>query len=386
MYLSANIKEKNMFTIRSNVTLFPYCTIPYTRYTINGFVGAYEGETPIPECLPLTLGTQKHLFIPYEKVDNFIDDTVIYAGRPSPAFGHFLLDSMSRLWYAKNNPNITIIWDTERNLFDSIYLNGAKHIFNLVGIKNKNMFLEKKVRIKNVIFPFPGISIGNYFLKDHEIFLGVYKCKNTISGKKLYLSRKKIKNAPVKDEDIIEKLVSSYGFEIFYPEEHSIEKQLDAISSSEIVLGIEGSAFYSVVLLKRPISTRFYAIARHRRGGGVYNHIKNVKNIDYTTLNIYKEPLPRYSTDSLVIDILLFKKILKLTNGLEKKNNRFLNPYIINNIDNSYLYYIDVLGRFKTYMSQNEIELYKKIVYYIKNNKYDEVPSLVQHLNLIRFY
>lgn len=341
-------KDDLMYTRRHDVTLLPYQPIPCrTGNTAYALTGAYEKQKPIPEACRLTMGCQLFLFSPYQEAASSSNDVVIYGGFPNPGYGHFLLDAMARLWFAKDHPDIPIIWDSEK------LPTFAPAIFEIVGIRNRHLFLKKTTRFKEVIFPFPGVSIGNYFLSGHEKFLGAYPGKPVIPGKKIYLSRKNIKGRNLVNEELIEALLSSYGFIIYYPEEHSIAEQLDEISSSEVVLGAEGSAMHSVVLLKRPVRTRFYAIARHRMGSGIFEHIRLLKNIQYTTFNISLENKRISSDDELNIDIEKLKHILSETNGFSEEKAEVLDKYIVTP-NSPQTYFLDVLNKFSITLTEAE--------------------------------
>lgn len=332
------------YSRRCNVTIQPFEPIPYTR----GFAGVYENKIPVPESRRLTMGCQLFFFPPYQEAESFSDEVVIYGDVPNSGYGHFLLDAMARLWYAKDHPDIPIIWNGER------LPSFAPAIFDIVGIRNRHLFLKKPTRFKEVIFPFPGVAIGNYFLSGHEKFLGAYPGKPLIPGKKLYLSRKNIKGRNLVDEEAIEKLVSRYGFTIYYPEEHPLTDQLDELSSSEVVLGAEGSALHSAVLLKQPIRTRFYAIARHRMGSGVFEHIRICKNIQYITFNLLANNKRITANSEFNIDIKKLEHILSETNGLTEDNSAILNDYaIIPDCPQSS--FLDVLDKFRVTLTETEL-------------------------------
>lgn len=341
-------KDDLLYTKRNNVILLPYQSIPCrTGNLAYAFTGAYENEKPIPESCRLTMGCQLFLFSPYQKEAAFIDDVAIYGGVPNLGYGHFLLEAMSRLWYAKDHPDIPIVWN--KNKLPSF----AFSLFKIIGIRNKHLFLEKPTRFKEVIFPFPGVSIGNYFLSGHEKFLGVYPGKSVIPGKKLYLSRKNIKGRNLIDEEAIEKLLGHYGFTIYYPEQHPITEQLDEISSSEVVLGVEGSAMHSVVLLKKPLHTRFYAIGRHRMGGGIFEHIRTCKDMQYTTFNIPLEDERITAKSEFNIDIKKLKYILSETDGLSKQETSSINNYIAKP-DSPQISFLDALDKFQVTLTETE--------------------------------
>ena len=367
-------KDGLCYSRRQNVTLLPCQSLPVIGTSAYGFVGAYENETPIPESLRLTMGWQLHLFAPYQEADEYIDETVIFAGMPNSGYGHFLLDAMARLWYAKNYPDIPVIWDAPA-------LPGlAAPILNLVGIKNKHLFLDKPKWFKEVIFPFPGVAIGDFFLKGHEEFLGAYSGGEIVPGKKLYLSRKNIQRGVVLNEEGIEQLLTSHGFKIYYPEQHSVIDQLHEISTSEVVLGVEGSALHSVVLLKSPVNTRFYALARHRRGGGIFEHIRLQKGLQYTTLNLFKEDKYLSAKSEIDIDVDLLNEILSETDSFSKSEST--NKYAISQPapQNSY---VEALKKFKLNLATSELKIYENLRFSDNKEKLRSTSqSICQSVNI----
>lgn len=368
-------KDDLRYTKRQNVTLLPCLNLPHSGTSAYGFIGAYEDKTPIPESLRLTMGWQLHLFSPYQEADDYIDETVIYAGMPNSGYGHFLLDAMARLWYAKDHPDIPILWDWPA--LPSL----AAPILELVGIKNKHLFLDRPTRFKEVIFPFPGCAIGDFFLKGQEGFLGVFNGSEPISGKKIYLSRKNIKNGPVLNEEAIEGLVKSYGFQVYYPEQHTILEQLEEIATSSIVLGVEGSALHSVVLLKTPIHTRFYALARHRRGGGVFEHIRLQKDIQYTTLNLLREDKHLAANSEVDINIELLERVLSETKGLEEEMP--LGEYTVS-VKAPQVDYLEVINKFKVSLTEAELTAYGVLQSLFKKGESSIVSQLAPLFQAVR--
>lgn len=345
-------KDDLRYSRRCNVTLLPRLSIPRSGNSAYGFVGAYEDQAPIPESLRLTMGWQLDLVPPFQAAFEFVDEAVIYAGMPHTGFGHFLLDAMARLWYAKDHPEIPIVWDA--TALPAL----ASPIFDLVGIRNRHLFLDRPMRFREVIFPFPGVAIGDYFLKGHADFLGSVSASGPISGKKLYLSRRNIKSGVVVAEEVIEDLVKSYGFQVYYPEQHTVSEQLKEISSSSIVLGVEGSALHSVVLLKPPIHTRFFALARHRLGGGVFEHIRLQKDIRYTTLNLLQENKPLSAASEVDLDIDLLRRLLFETEGLDKEDP--LGKYVTSP-ETTQRNYLDAINKFKLYLTATETADYEAL-------------------------
>ncbi|MBV5277774.1 MAG: glycosyltransferase family 61 protein [Campylobacteraceae bacterium] len=230
------------------------------------------------------------------------------------------------MWFAKEHPDIPIVWISGREL--SVM---QKSILDVVEIKNKSIFLKQPTEFKKVIFPLPGLSVGDFVLKDHAKFLGNVKSSKIIHNKKIYMSRSLLQGerGAFVDEEKIDSLFQEYGFLIYHPQIHSLSEQLETISSSEIVVGVEGSALHSVLLLENASDTKFIAIGRHRMGSGIFEHIRKVKNLNYRTLNILNDPSKCLSAkDMLPLDLNILKSLLQKTNGFKDFINGDINEFI----------------------------------------------------------
>ncbi|MDC0435342.1 glycosyltransferase family 61 protein, partial [bacterium] len=63
----------------------------------------------------------------------------------------------------------------------------------------------------------------------------------------------------VRNLDIIEHYLMSQGFEIYYPERHSISEQADAFSAASVVVGIHGAGMTNIVFCqKNAVVVEFY--------------------------------------------------------------------------------------------------------------------------------
>lgn len=305
-----------------------YCTEHYKATVLPAFTlgisgvlgGVYSNGKPIPEAiLPYAGDTEALCYqAPYIEPEKFIEEESIYCGVISPYFGHFLLDSLSRLWFAKKHPNIPIVWSKHPLPQEIKYKKWQKDILDLLSIKNTSIFLDNKpTEFKKLYIPTPGFIHGLSFHPDHASFLACYESQKPIKGKKVYISRKNIACGGYKNENIIEEFLKNNGWIIYKPELHSIVDQLHMFSSAEIVLGVESSAFHPLIFHTN-ITSKIFCL--HRVGHPSYQLIPSVKKINYSTLTSilpeisYMHPAMRQYT----CDTKKLFTYLKSTNFLEK--------------------------------------------------------------------
>jgi len=373
-----------LYTQREGVTVGPYISYPGSvAQSIDGFVRVHEEGQPVPEALRMTMGKQKHLFLPPLEPQEFLDGTFIWGGIPNPSWGHFLTEGVARLWYAKEHPEFPVVWHSRNAALTGM----QAAVLDVLGIRNQHLFVHRPTRYARMVFPVPGSCLGDYVLEEHGAFLGAVDATPIVPGKKTYLSRGKLGSARGSSEDEagLEALLQAHGFAIYHPELHSIRDQLAEISSSQVVLGIEGSALHSPVLLKAPLATRFVAIGRHRMGEGAYEHIRQAKGLDYRTLNLRKTTARLGAAAPLDIDLDRLQELLAATAGFTR-NLQALGPYTCR-ADPAQTSYVDTLPHFRTALTDLELELARTILLLHKRDipgALDVLLPMLQAIKVVR--
>lgn len=313
------IKQENglQFTERKNVILAPIYRPPGVgKQGPDGIIFASAAGEEIPEAMRFRMGSQPYLLAAKGSAAKRLDREVIYGGIPNPSYGHFLTEGVARLWFAKLHPEIPVVWSGTTQELTALQL----QILSALEIKNEHIFLDSPTEFSSVIFPFPGLSLGDYCLPEYAAVIGGIPAEAVVPGKKLYLSRSRLEHTrgSVGIEASLENCLERFGFTIFHPELFSLAEQAREISSAEIVLGIEGSALHTLLLIKPGLRTRFFAIGRHRFGEGIFEHIKQAKDLDYRTLLLTRSNKRVAAAEEFEIDFELFEKLLIDTEGLEK--------------------------------------------------------------------
>ncbi len=312
------------FTSRRDVTLAPRILRGFGERALRteGYLGAWNGGEPIPEAMDFVMGRQEMLFHPEvpEPTARYTG-RVIYMGRPHGSWGHFLTQGLARSWYAMEHPDVPIVWDNPRPL--PAY---QQQVLDMIGVRNKQIFLTEASHFEEVVFPYPGVCIGDYVLPEFARAVGNFAPATLEPGKKLFLSRSGTSNFPGGIESELDRLLERFGFAVFRPEQHDLEKQLVEISSAEVVLAVEGSSLHTPLLLKDPINTQFWALSRHRRGAGLFEHIRTAKSLDYQTLNFLRSRTRR-ARDPIDLDLGALEDAMRCTGGLEHSMD-YLTPFL----------------------------------------------------------
>jgi capsular polysaccharide biosynthesis protein len=219
------------------------------------------------------------------------ETNVIYAGHIIDQFGHFILDSTARLWFAKEHPEIPIIW-----LSGNGYKPYQSEILDLLGIKNTPIFVTEPTQFSNVFLPETGFLQHGTYPDYFDRFLAKFEPSDIVSGRKAWVSRSNLPSfrACVLGEDEMEAQLSKIGWSIFHPEMFSVTEQLKFMSSCEVLAGWSGSAFHTLCLLKE-VNPKVHIFARGTYMGKMFEDIAAVKKIDQTN---YVLPLEIKSGDS----------------------------------------------------------------------------------------
>ncbi len=201
----------------------------------------------------------------------------IFAGYLFPHFGHFLLESLANLWYFKKHPETPIIWLGVHNQPDLNEV--AKQFIELYNIENPVHILTEQTEIEQLVVPAPGYVIHTHYTDEQVKALQVVSAPNPKQGKKVWLSRSKLKEGALLNEATLEETLSRNGWTIFHPQEHSIINQITMLKDAEEIAGIEGSAFHLLMMFP-DYKGKVKIFARRDRIEFDFIAIANTLNID----------------------------------------------------------------------------------------------------------
>lgn len=182
--------------------------------------------------------------------------TYLYAGKFWNHYGHFLMEALSGLWpftaYPLGRYGIHPVYSVlskdrpGRNQF-------VAESFKSLGLDiNRMLFAREPVIIERLLIPVRSSRIHSakhdYI---HPVQQKVWSAINPARyckrpKRKVYLSRKlfqvrKQKKRPLMDEEQVERLFRSYGFDIIYPEQCSFKQQLKIMQRAKMIAGPTGS-------------------------------------------------------------------------------------------------------------------------------------------------
>ena len=216
-----------------------------------------------------------------------VEEACIYCGYLFPGYGHFILESLAMLYAIKSLPeSCRLVFSYHENGLQ----NYQKEILSSFDIDYRRiLFIDEPILFKKIYIPPAGYALGSWFLPEQQKALAIYS-SNPIPGKKVYISRRKYnpKRGAV-NENCLEKLLLSRGWNVIYHETLSLHQQMEEWSTAETLFCIYGSALHSIVFLKN-ITQKFIIIPRDH--GVTYNMLLDAKEIkEYYIFDVPKKNL-----------------------------------------------------------------------------------------------
>lgn len=194
-------------------------------------------------------------------------EKAIFAGPLFAAYGHFLLESLARLWAAPSYSECPILWSVQTSDTAPTLLPWMIEILALLKLNNPIKLVSQPIAVRHLIVPAPGYEIQYRFGPTHSKFLAQIPWTPE-SGNKLWLSRAGVEETYGTGRDELEKALIGDGWKIIKPETMSIKAQMDAFQRAERIAGEQGSALHSLILMQSATGMRLDVFARDPRLSG----------------------------------------------------------------------------------------------------------------------
>ena len=316
------------------------------------FVAGYEKGDPLLDYTSA--------YIPKEIQHS--DETVIFSGDLNNQFGHFIQDSMSRLWYAVKHKEqkfkvallLNSYWSKSNWKFDQETAYQIKFI-NLLGIKKERIIIvEQPTQFKQVIVPKQSVFWSEGFNSD--LFKIVYDAARASvspkNEKKIYLSRSKSELQDIYNETYFEKFFEKQGFKVLNPEHLPLEEQIAHVAGADEIACTYGTLSHWTLFAKD--KTKLINLLRYPHA--VDNRqlfIDQLRNLDSvyidTTLNIL--PAKHVGCPYIVGPTLYWQDFLQQEYSIEYKTD--VSEYLNNSgirFGDYIKHYLDIVSTQLRYM------------------------------------
>ena len=221
----------------------------------NELVSAYSNWEDISKIAPADL-------IPEQEIDaknlNKLSETAIYGGIMVDHFGHFIIDTLNRLWYIikYNDQNYKIVFTHYKYKEYSSRPSFQKEFLDLLGIHEERvLIIDEPTFFEKIIVPKQ--SVYWYSSYNKALLSLIYdKLSGSVSPKsfdKIYISKTKVVESDsfLFNEEYFESFFSSQGFEVIYPEQLSVQDQIAYIAGAKIIACTSGTLSHLVMFANK---------------------------------------------------------------------------------------------------------------------------------------
>jgi hypothetical protein len=191
------------------------------------------------------------------------NEKIIYAGFMRYQWGHFIVNSMSRLWFIYKYPEekydkiIFSVLPGDRRELSGNFL----EFFKLLGILDKVEFIECPTAFKTVIVPELSWSLQHHYSEEFNLVYDrlienvlSHNEDNTVQyPSKVYFTRSQLKTAHLSEigMEFLDDFFASNGFSVIPPESLSLEQMVMTMQSAEVVAGASGSTVHNILFGKK---------------------------------------------------------------------------------------------------------------------------------------
>ncbi len=196
---------------------------------------------------------------PPQAVKHSLQGRWLWGGVLWAHFGHFLVESSSRLWAL---PQVEedikgIIFIPKRPSVGKEVRGYHREYLSLFGTDLPIKVLTKPTRVQELVVPGQGFGLG-------KITLGTRRFRDSVHSRfakdvapdgpeKLYISRSKLGlgKGGLLGEEQLESLLEAEGYEVYHPQEHSLSHQIARYKAAKKVVAADGSALHLFAMVGR---------------------------------------------------------------------------------------------------------------------------------------
>lgn len=301
----------------------------------------------------------------------YIDEEVVFLGPFSAHYGHFLLESISRLWFFLNpqNKKYKAIYLTETSHFNKNLL----ELLYLFGIDDSQLIeIKAPTQFKKIIIPEQSFYLNQYCTEEYINTIDQIKSSIQPSHyKKLYFSKKltnKFNHRGI-GENIIEKIFKQNGYKIIYPEKISIKEQISLLKGCKDFVTTSGTLAHQSLFVENSPSCNITILNRSNEENPSQNAINKHKKYNYKEINANFNFFVRDYTAPCLLGITD-----ELEDFFKEKNFQYNKRYFCKKFKNNIYNYLIEYGKY-----HQEI---RKIISKTNYNEFDKYIILENLLKL----
>lgn len=175
-------------------------------------------------------------------------------------FGHFLVESTSRLWALDglDQPVDGIVFVPKRPKSGDSLRGFQRDFIDMMAPDLPIKVVTNPTQVDELVVPGQGFGLGKITQGTPKFRAAIHnRFANDIAPDgpdKIYLSRSALglRKGGLLGEERLEELLSAEGYEIFHPQQHSIATQIARYKAARQVIAADGSALHLFAMVGRP--------------------------------------------------------------------------------------------------------------------------------------
>ena len=221
---------------------------------------------------------------PAEPTQQLLPGRHLYAGQFWSHFGHFMAESLSRLWALDHISETidSILFIPKRPHRQQAMVQYQRDFLKLLQIDLPVQIIDAPTEVEELIVPGQGFGLGAIAAgtpKFRSFFANRFATDIAADGpESLYLSRSGLAGmeGSALHETALETSLARDGFETYHPQQHSIAEQVARYKAAKRIAGLDGSALHlfgfvgkqdqRVAIILRRNSKVFQSIRTQLRG------------------------------------------------------------------------------------------------------------------------
>jgi hypothetical protein len=180
----------------------------------------------------------------------------IYGGILMNHFGHMLRDSLARLWFIRQRPDLPVLWHwIDLPVPHDRWPGWIDAIWQMLELdKRRHHVIRAPITIEKLILPASGLPAPNALHPLQASALAMQPGIGPWRGRRIWLSRHALPDrfGRMIGEDVVERRLTDLGWTIICPEALPVSAQADLFATEEVIAGFIGSAFHAVLLTQTP--------------------------------------------------------------------------------------------------------------------------------------
>lgn len=229
-------------------------------------------------------------------------------------FGHFQVESLARLWALSDAEPLDGIIFVERQKKGRL-LPFEQEYLKLLQCDLPVKLCAEPTEVERLVVAGQGFGLGGISKATDRFknFIATRFAKDIApnGSDKLFISRSKqpLEKGGFVGEAILDTRMAAAGYEVFWPEEHSLSAQIARYKAARQIVSFDGSALHLLAMLGNP-NQKVAIIQRRSRisSRGLRTHIESFTGKEPVLINaFYTETEPLFGNKRLISDLDLEK-------------------------------------------------------------------------------